>query len=53
LTLCLFVVRFAYRLHPDIAGYFLNVDPARLREDLFRRRRGSFWAIVGGRDHRT
>ncbi len=31
--------RFAYRLHLDIAGYFLNVDHARLRDDLFRRLR--------------
>jgi RNA-directed DNA polymerase len=29
--------RFGYRLHLDIAGYFLNVEHARLREDLFRR----------------
>jgi RNA-directed DNA polymerase len=29
--------RFRYRLHLDISGYFLNIDHARLRGDLFRR----------------
>ncbi len=28
--------RFRYRLHLDIRGYFLNIDHARLRSDLFR-----------------